>query len=138
MRKKGKAQEHGQSLVELALVLPVLLLLLLGLVDFGRVYYATVSLYDAAEEGAIYAAAFPDDALGAQQRASEATTGLITLTVADVDPPVFAADSHTPGSAVTVTVTYDFYFYTPMANMFFPDSRVTLRGEAVKAVIGGG
>lgn len=32
-------KENGQSVVEMALVLPVLLLLLVGIIDFGRVFY---------------------------------------------------------------------------------------------------
>ena len=42
----------GQSLVEMALVLPVLAFLTFGLVDFGRGYYFQVSITNAAREGA--------------------------------------------------------------------------------------
>ena len=42
----------GQSLVEMALVLPVLAFLTFGLVDFGRGYYFQVSVTNAAREGA--------------------------------------------------------------------------------------
>src|ERR1700687_3250520 len=42
----------AQALVEFALLLPVMLLLLLGLVDFGRAYVAGISLEGAAREGA--------------------------------------------------------------------------------------
>ncbi|TMF53823.1 MAG: hypothetical protein E6I22_09950 [Chloroflexi bacterium] len=42
----------GQSLVEMALVLPVLAFLTFGLLDFGRAYYYQVSITNAAREGA--------------------------------------------------------------------------------------
>src|SRR4029077_6080907 len=42
----------GQSLVEMAMVLPVLTFLTFGLVDFGRGYYYQVSITNAAREGA--------------------------------------------------------------------------------------
>ena len=48
-RWRGRA---GQSLVEMAMVLPVLTLLTFGLVDFGRAYYFQVSITNAAREGA--------------------------------------------------------------------------------------
>jgi Flp pilus assembly protein TadG len=48
-RWRGRA---GQSLVEMALVLPVLAFLTFGLVDFGRAYYFQVSVTNAAREGA--------------------------------------------------------------------------------------
>jgi Flp pilus assembly protein TadG len=43
---------RGQSLVETALVLPVLALLTFGLLDFGRAYYFQVAITNAAREGA--------------------------------------------------------------------------------------
>jgi len=48
-RGRGRA---GQSLVEMAMVLPVLALLTFGLLDFGRAYYFQVSITNAAREGA--------------------------------------------------------------------------------------
>ncbi len=42
--------ESGQSLVEMALVLPVLLLLLVGIIDFGRVLYSYSHLHLATQE----------------------------------------------------------------------------------------
>src|SRR5690242_18937642 len=44
--------EHGQSLVETALLLPVLALLLIGVVEFGLVLYANVQVANAAREAA--------------------------------------------------------------------------------------
>jgi len=53
----GSRDPRGQSLVEFALVLPLLLILLLGVVDFGRVFSAGITTEtaarDAAETGAI-------------------------------------------------------------------------------------
>ena len=48
-RWQGRA---GQSLVEMAMVLPVLAFLTFGLLDFGRAYYFQVSVTNAAREGA--------------------------------------------------------------------------------------
>jgi Flp pilus assembly protein TadG len=44
--------ERGQGLVEFSLVLPIFLMLLMGIVDFGRVIWANDSLANAAREGA--------------------------------------------------------------------------------------
>lgn len=51
----------GQSLVEFALVLVVLLLLLSGIFDFGRAIFTQFALQDAAEEGLVYGVAFPTE-----------------------------------------------------------------------------
>src|SRR5258708_6394373 len=58
-RSSSWHMERGQSLVELALAMPVLLLLLLGTVDLGRAYYTYVAAENAAREGARYAASSP-------------------------------------------------------------------------------
>jgi len=52
----------AQALVEYALVLPLLLLLVLGVMDFGRMFYTKMILTNAAREGANYLAYFPGDA----------------------------------------------------------------------------
>lgn len=51
----GVRRQAGQSLVELALLTPILLWLALGLVDFGRAFSTHVGLTNAAREGARYA-----------------------------------------------------------------------------------
>ena len=49
-----KSSEKGSAFVELALFTPVLLLMLVGALDFARVYYADITLSNAAEVGALY------------------------------------------------------------------------------------
>lgn len=44
--------ERGQALVETALVLPMFLILILGIVDFGRAYQQHITVSGAAREGA--------------------------------------------------------------------------------------
>jgi TadE-like protein len=52
MKPRFVRRRLGQSLVEMAMVLPVLTFLTFGLVDFGRAYYFQVSVTNAAREGA--------------------------------------------------------------------------------------
>ena len=47
-----RATETGQSLVEFAMVLPLFLVLLFGLVDFGRAFYSWMVITNGAREGA--------------------------------------------------------------------------------------
>jgi Flp pilus assembly protein TadG len=55
-RRGGLAVESGQSLVELALVLPILLLLLVGTIEIGRFAYYSILVANAARAGAQYGA----------------------------------------------------------------------------------
>jgi Flp pilus assembly protein TadG len=47
-----RRDDRGAAMVEFAIVLPVLLLILLGIIEFGRAYNAQVSIQAAAREGA--------------------------------------------------------------------------------------
>ncbi|MGN0547583.1 MAG: TadE/TadG family type IV pilus assembly protein [Acutalibacteraceae bacterium] len=55
MKKKLK-NENGQAMVEFALVLPILLFVVCGIIDFGWLFYNQLSLDNACREGARYAA----------------------------------------------------------------------------------
>ncbi len=67
--KKASASERGQSLVELAISFPVILLLLLGTIDFGMAFYSFLIIRDAAQEGALYGSFNPDNRAGIESRA---------------------------------------------------------------------
>lgn len=56
MLKKLKKSQCGQAMVEFALALPILLILVGGIIDFGWLYYNKIALNNAAREGARYAA----------------------------------------------------------------------------------
>ena len=63
-RPHSGEDELGSSLVESALLLPVLLLLLVAAVDFGRAYSASIIVNSAAENGALYGVQNPGDIAG--------------------------------------------------------------------------
>ena len=62
--RKRDGTRSAQGVVELALALPVLLLLLLGTIDIGRVFFDYVQLRNGAREGAGYGARLPNDTAG--------------------------------------------------------------------------
>jgi Flp pilus assembly protein TadG len=53
-------KEKGQSLMEFAFGMVILLVLLVGVVDGGRALFTYLALRDAAQEGAIYGSIDPD------------------------------------------------------------------------------
>lgn len=69
-------RDDGQDLLEYALVLPLLLLLLLGIMEFGIVIFAYDSLANAAREGARYGIIHPGDSAGIEAAARASTAGL--------------------------------------------------------------
>ncbi len=131
--RKSK-REKGQSLVEFAIVLPFLLVILAGVLDVGRLYYISVSISDAAAEGAAYAAINPNNTAEIVARAQAASTGMVEVQedMVMVDCPVIAS-----GQPVTVTVNYDFVVATPLLNAIVPDGVLPLHAIATEAIIKG-
>jgi hypothetical protein len=63
MNKNSKDHRHesGQSMVELALTITILMILLAGTIDLGRAFFTYMAMRDAAQEGAAYGSLNPTD-----------------------------------------------------------------------------
>jgi len=101
------APDRGAAAVEFALVLPLLLLIVFGIIDFGRALNAQITLTQAAREGARLAALGQPDVVN---RTQAAATGLSPVTVSVAS----CAASAGPADNALVTVSYTFSFITPV------------------------
>ena len=63
-RREFARSEEGNSLVEAALFVPMMLLVLMGVVDFGRAYYLADEIAGAAQAGAVYGSQNSSDTTG--------------------------------------------------------------------------
>jgi Flp pilus assembly protein TadG len=61
---RGMRGERGAVAVEFAIILPILLLLTFGIIDFGHAWYMRHMMSDASREGARYATRYKTDATG--------------------------------------------------------------------------
>ena len=96
---QSPARQRGQSLVELAIVVPILLVLLLGLAEVGAALYSYQIVVNAAREGARYGAKSqytPDEHVAAWARQS---AGSLPITVYEGEI------SHLDGEKATIIVT---------------------------------
>ncbi len=93
--------EGGQSLVEMALALPLLLLIILGIVQFGFVFSGQIALSSAAREGARLAAVGAADSL-VQARVEEILSASPLFN--DVQVSIEPAGARVPGGQVRVQV----------------------------------
>jgi len=110
-RRKGEG-EGGQSLVEFALVLPIFLLVLFAIVDFGMAFHAWIAVTNSAREGARLGAV-RGPAAEIEQRVRD-TTG--TLDQENLTVTVTNAEGD-PGDSVIVDVSYAYSLMTPMADL---------------------
>ena len=104
-----RGRSAGQSLVEMALILPTITLILMGVIDLGRVFYTYEALANAAREGARYCALHPGDTSGTK---SQIAGELDTLVVADTSST--QCPDTAKGNPVTVSIQATFTPITPL------------------------
>ena len=124
-----RRNKKGQSVVEFALVLPILLLLMLGMIEFGFVFHEYLVITYAAREGARSAALGSTDAVvitTVKNVASEINKGQIAITITPA--------TRVRGSSVTVQVTNPIKINTPLISAFFPQNPFPLSGTAIMRV----
>ena len=103
---KKHQSERGAVAVEMAIVLPLLLMLLIGIIEFGRIYTIQISLSQAAREGARYAAVhYADDDLDVEGAALGAAPSLDGLPVVVHNDPDSCASGTNARVTTTVTLT---------------------------------
>lgn len=136
-----RARSRGQSMVEFALVLPILFVLLLISIDFGRVYLGYINVQNMARIAANEAATNPlgwqgsDGAVIASYRrqvledarAINCALPLESGTLAPVANPTFTG--YAVGDTATVRITCDFGVITPVIADIVGGT-VTVAGEA--------
>lgn len=99
----GRNGDRGAAAVEFALVLPVLVLLVLGLIEFSRVFNVQISITNAAREGARTMAIENDPAVARSAAIGAAPS--VTPAISSGDIAISPADC-AAGSTVHVTITY--------------------------------
>lgn len=101
------ASDRGAVMVELAFILPILVMLLVGIIEFGRAYSAQVSIQGAAREGARSLAL--RESSGAVNAAVQGSAGSAQVTsVTQGACPAGSNGSTTAYATVTVNATFTF------------------------------
>jgi len=91
----------------LVLLLPALVLILVGTIDFGRAFNAYITVTNAAREGARYGAMYPDDTANIKARTRNEAAGS-SVEILDRDIVItFPEGSKDPGRAIRVEVSVD-------------------------------
>lgn len=111
-RARGGGGERGQSLAEFALVLPIFLILIFAIVDFGMGFHSWITVTNSAREGARLGAVRAD-APSIEQRVRDTAD---TLDQAQLTVSVTNAQGD-PGESVVVDVDYQYDLITPLAGV---------------------
>ena len=97
--------ERGTAAVEAVFALPLLAVLLVGTLDFARVFYAAMAVDHATRAGAVYGAQ-------SSSKARQTSTMQTTAAAAAADISGFAATAYEPGSSTNRCMCYNTTTYT--------------------------
>jgi Flp pilus assembly protein TadG len=147
----------GQSLVEFAIIIPVLLLLVFGIFEFARVFLAYVTVHNCAQTAARFAttgeqfanplvdpwdiarlaaikaeARYKAISLNIDDSASPSSPGYFHVFVHASDPPILGTEyPGGPNARVAVDVVYNHPMITPLLNALFPFIQLTAHSEMI-------
>lgn len=136
--RRARRSQRGAAALEFALVAPVLIMLLLGIVDFGMLMNAQSLVANAVREGARTGAlggnsfqtkAAVTSAISTMPGAGEAGT-VVTITCKSIAGNACSLDDSTPdtGGVVTVKLTYVHTWLSPV--VLGLDPKITLQGQS--------
>ena len=149
-RQSHHRAERGQSMVEMALMMTILMVVLSAVLDLGRGFFSFIAIQNAAAEGALYAAINPRcrsaDVTGCIdpnnvvfRTRNESPDGLVdkqkmTVYVSCDDGAACGPSALIEGRPITVTVGYQFKLLGPFSTMT-PDGQLYFRAHAVQNIL---
>lgn len=118
LKKKIIKNCRGQALVEMAFVLPIILLIIMGMVEFGRIFNSYLIVTNASREGARVAVVGGTDTDINNSIATSTNTLVQEDITVDISP---VEESRTRGTQVTVTVHYNIEMICPIISGIVPN-----------------
>jgi len=136
---KIKKSERGQSLVELAISLVVLLYLLSGVVEFGIAFFQFIQLRDAAQEGALYGSIHPTETANIETRVRGASSSPIDLTATSgeraVTVTVTVTGAACAGGGLQVDVAFTHHIFMPFIPALIGTNTIPLTGSVTDTIL---
>ena len=141
-RRFGRLRSsRGSTLIEAALITPLLLLLTFSVVDFGALLYIFLSLESGVSQATRFAVTNPaspgmtrDQAIMAAMRTATPTLTLpdsaFTFSFMPPGATVWSNGPGGPGDIGRVTVNYTWSIMTPLIRPFFTGGQITLRVDS--------
>jgi len=137
-RTYPQTTERGQSLVEFAISLTVIMMLLAGAVEFGIALFQFVQLRDAAQEGALYGSIHPGDDTNIEARIRSASLSPINL---QNDPDVTIVITYPDGApncegkGIQVEVSYPHRIGMPFIGPIIGSNTIPLTGRVTDTIL---
>lgn len=133
-RRSAPGNERGAVAVEFALILPIFLILILGILEFGRAFNIQISLSEAARESARYTAVHHGDpgfSIAAAQNVGVAAAPSVPLSTGNIKITYSSGSACATGINVISTVTYPTGFVSGLEKLLGLTQAFTVKGVGV-------
>lgn len=121
---QDRPAQQGQSLLEFALVILALVIVMVGIIDFGRMYFTYATVANAAREGARYGIIYPIHRTAEDSpdpnNITYRTRAMLSLIGGSAEIQITYPDDGcmTPGCRIRVKVSTQFDMWTPLIPRF--------------------
>lgn len=135
-------ERKGTVIVEFALVLPIFLLILCAILDFGNMFYQEISVNQAAREASRVFSVTANSVLNdkaitdATASAQKYVTGLTVKNTNDAGVKFASTDSLSKGTNIMVKITNNVESITPLISKFFSSNPYPITEKAIMQVEG--
>ena len=133
-----RISQKGQSLVELAITMTILVLLLLSTFEFGYAFLYYITIRDAAQEGAIYGSLYPSASCNANITSRvrhSSSSPAIDISNPTVTVVAITRTGTTSGYKITVTVTHHYNIITPLVRTMLGRTTIDLHASITDTIL---
>ncbi|WZL72720.1 TadE/TadG family type IV pilus assembly protein [Clostridiaceae bacterium 35-E11] len=121
--------QQGQSLLEFALIVPILILLVSGIFDFGRVFYTYMNLHHLTQETVRLGGLGKTDTEISQFAESHFQLGDPSSLSISITP---SENSRKSGDYITVTLSYPVTYATPGVALLFSSHHIVTTDSTIR------
>lgn len=133
-----KRKEGGQSLVEMAIALVILLLLVGGIFDIGRAFFTYMALRDSVQEGALYGSINPTLTQEIRNHVL-GSSNMIPNLIGNDDITVEVIGTACTGNMIRVSAEYnDFPITMPFIGTVIGSQTITIRASVTDTILSPG
>jgi len=128
-------RERGQSFVELAMALVILLLLVGGVVDLGRAFFSFMALRDSVQEGALYGSINPTLTQEIKNHVLN-SSNMVPDMIGSDDITVTVIGTACTGNGIQVTATYsDFPITMPFMGAVLGSQTIPISATVTDTIL---
>lgn len=130
-----QSSEKGQSFTELAILLPIFLVMIVGIIDLGKAMWTYSILRNAAQEGSSYASIKPTDLSGIESRVRDSSAMPINLKDTSAVSVTITSTKNCAGGQITVGISTTYAISTPFLGSILGSQGIPMSTNVTSTIL---